>query len=195
MTSEDTATESAETPESPVAETSTKSAPKKTAARKPAARKAASKTTRNSTARKTATKKSAAKKSTGKSYLPDLSGFTLEKSRARLKASADMAQGKIKESADMAQTMVKTVVYAQMGVYGVIYDGVASRIESSRSGIPKQWQTLVKRGEKMQKDFDKSQEELKSKIKDIDLKEEAKKFSSSTKESLSKVTSFGKKAA
>ena len=176
MTIEDTATESAETPESPVAETSAKPAPKKTAARKPAARKAAD--------RKTATKKSAAKKSTGKSYMPDFSRFTLEKSTGRLKASADMAQ-----------TMVKTVVYAQMGVYGVIYDGVASRIENTRAGIPKQWQTLVKRGEKMQKDFDKSQEELKSKIKDIDLKEEAKKFSSSTKESLSKVTSFGKKAA
>lgn len=164
-----------------------KPAVKKTTARKPAAKKPA--------ARKTAAKKAPAKKEEKKPFKLTLSNFKFEDSKAKIKASAGKAQEKFKESADMAQTVVKTVVYAQLGVYGKIYDEFSSRIESTRTEVPKQWDSLVKRGEKIQKDFDKSQDEIKAKIKDIHIKESMEKLKTSTKDSISKVKGFGKKAA
>lgn len=179
---------------------------KKAVAKKPAARKpVAAKTTapkpavKKTAARKPAAKKVAAKAAAKKGFVIPFSTAKLKKSATlaqdKLKTSADKAQVKIKDSADKAQEMIKTVVYAQLGVYGTVYDEVTSRFESTRKEAPKQWGVLIKRGEKFQKDFEKTGEELKSKIKDIDLKDGVEKVKSTCKESLSKVKELGKKAA
>ena len=199
---ETTAETTAETTEAVTKPAAKKPATNKPAARKPAAKKPVAKKTaaavkpavKKTATRKPATKKTATKEE--KSSLKEiLSNLNLEESRAKIKESADKAQEKFKESTDAAQNMVKTVVYAQLGVYSMFYDGVTSRLESTRAEMPKQWGQLVKRGEKVQKGLDKSQDELKSKIKSIDLKNGVETFKSSTKDSLGKIKSFAKKAA
>jgi predicted DNA-binding WGR domain protein len=160
-----------------------------TEAAKPAAKKA---TTRKApvakpAAKKVATRKSAAKKAETKAPAKEAKkGFDALIPSVSLKASKE----KIKESADKAQAIIKNVVYAQLGVYGKVYDEVSSRLESTVEEAPKQWGALVKRGEKVQKDFEKSQSSLKAKIKDG-----VEKVKEGYKDSLEKVKTFGKKAA
>ncbi len=95
----------------------------------------------------------------------------------------------------MAQGAFRTAVYVQLGIYGKVYDELTSRFEATRKEAPKQWSALVNRGEKVRKDFEKSGEDLKSKFRDIDLKDGVKKVKVSYRESLGKVKEFGKKAA
>lgn len=165
-------------------ESTEKSATKKATTRKaPAAKKVSA---RKPVAKKTATKASAKEAKKGfESLIPSVS----------LKASKE----KIKESADKAQALIKNVVYAQLGVYGKVYDEVSSRFEATVEEAPKQWDALVERGEKVQKDFEKSQSSLKAKIKKIDIKSDIKegveKVKEGYKDSLEKVKVFGKKAA
>ena len=183
-----------------------KPAIKKTVAKKPAAKKpvaakavASKPAVKKATTRKPVAKKAAANPAAKKGFVIPISAAKLKESAAlaqdKIKTSADKAQVKIKDSADKAQDMIKTVVYAQLGVYGTVYDEVTSRFESTRKEAPKQWGVLSKRGEKFQKDFEKSGVELKSRLKDIDLKNGVEKVTSSGKESLTKVKELSKKAA
>ena len=64
---------------------------------------------------------------------------------------------------------VKEVVFAQLGVYGRIYDEVNDRVTKARKDAPKQWNELVKRGERVQKDFSKARKDIPSEIrKDVE---------------------------
>lgn len=53
---------------------------------------------------------------------------------------------------DMTSQLRETVV-AGLGVYGKVYDEIQDRVEQLRKDTPKQWDTYVKRGEKLQKDI------------------------------------------
>ena len=143
---------------------------------------------KKATAKKTAAKKAAAKPAAEpkveKAEKFDVKAYF---SKEKLKESGE----KLKESAEKAQDLAKEVVAANLGVYGKIYDEVSARIESGREEAPKQWDELVKRGRQLQSDMEKSQEELKTKIKDselaakikdIDLKGEIKGYADKVKE-------------
>lgn len=65
-------------------------------------------------------------------------------------------------SFDKLGETVKEVAYAQLGIYGKVYDEVNSRVEKARKAAPKRWDTLVKRGEKVQRDFERAQKDLRS---------------------------------
>ncbi len=187
MIDETTAADAVEAVTEEVKATAAKAAPKKTTARKPAAKKVVAK------------KATAAKKEAKKSFDSYFSTSTLKESREKLK-----------ESADKVSDLVKSVAYAQLGVYGKLYDEVSSRVEARRKQAPKQWNELIKRGEKVQKDLEKSQADIKERIQSIDVKAELKggvdkvkesysegfeKVKDSYKETFEKVKGFAKKAA
>ena len=147
-----------------------KSAVKKTA-RKPAAGK--------SVTRKSGSRKTVAKKAGKKGLQAVFPGEFLTSSGA-----------KIKSSSVLVQEMMKSMVYAQLGVYGKVYDGINARVVATRKEAPRQWNALVQRGEKVQKDLEKSGAEIKS-----DLKTGVTRLKGSYQESLDKVRNFASKAA
>lgn len=80
------------------------------------------------------------------------------------KAGAASASHRAKPKLDKASQEVldkmKEIVYAQLGVYGEIYDELNSRMTKVRSESPARWKRLVKRGEQVEKDLAKAREQL-----------------------------------
>jgi len=70
---------------------------------------------------------------------------TARKTAAKRPAARKRAAPKSKVSGTM-----KEVMYAQLGVYGKLYDEVNTRVSRVRKDAPKQWNELVKRGERVQ---------------------------------------------
>lgn len=105
--------------------------------------------------RKTATRKVAARKAAGR------------KTTARKPAAPDRAADSRKRpvAINKVQETVKEVAYAQLGLYGRVYDQVNARMSRVRKDAPKQWGDLVKRGEQVQRDLEKAQKELKRDLK------------------------------
>lgn len=134
------------------------------------------------TANKPATKKTVAKK-------------TADQSSDLLSEKIEAIRDQLKETSDKITDTMKNVAYAQLGIYGRFYDEVSSRIEARRADIPKQWDTLVKRGEEVQKDAEERRKELQQRIKDIDLKADLQVSLEKVKDTLDKVRSYTKKAA
>lgn len=75
--------------------------------------------------------------------------------KAKSKAKSDDRLAKAKET-------VKEAGYVQLGLYGRMYDGVTDRVSKVRKEAPKQWDELVKRGEKVRRDLDKARKDLRS---------------------------------
>lgn len=133
---------------------------------------ASSKPARKVTPRKPAASKTAAKKPAAKKVEVE---STLEKyfSKEQFKE----VQGKVQKSVDKVSDLAKDVVYAQLGLVGKLYDTVNERledlseqVEARRSQAPKQWESLIKRGNAVQKDLEKAQSELKGRVSSFDLK-------------------------
>lgn len=125
------------------------------------------KTETKKVARKPAAKKAAKPAAESKVAFKDY--FTKEK--------VQEAQAKVKESVEKAGDLAKDVVYANLGVYGKLYDTVSERLESlndkvdaTRKQAPKEWDALIKRGTQVQGSLEKAQEDLKAKVKSIDVK-------------------------
>lgn len=75
------------------------------------------------------------------------------------KADADGRLQKVKETA-------KEAALVQLGLYGRMYDEVNERVSKVRKEAPKQWDQLVKRGEKVRNDLDKAQKDMGNKLRD-----------------------------
>lgn len=85
------------------------------------------------------------------------------KAAARKPAAAkSKAKAKSEDRLAKAKETVKEVGYAQLGLYGRMYDEVTDRVSKVRKEAPKQWDGLVKRGEKLRKDIDKAGKDLRS---------------------------------
>lgn len=104
----------------------------------------------------------------------------------------------------------KEVAYAQLGVYGRVYDEVNDRVSQARKDAPKRWDALVKRGEKVQRDIEKAQKDLRSDIEkrqkelrddlkerfgDIDLKGDLEARVEKVREAVEKLTKRVRSAA
>jgi hypothetical protein len=107
--------------------------------------------------RKTATRKAAARKTAGRRTAARKPAATHQATASRKRP---VAIDKLK-----VQETVKEVAYAQLGLYGRVYDEVNARMSRVRRDAPKQWGELVKRGEQVQRDLEKAQKELKRDLK------------------------------
>ena len=92
---------------------------------------------------------------------------TRAKAAPRSRAQRGTAKGKANEHRRTVEDSnarvingMKELVYAQIGLYGQIYDELDARLAKLRADTPKRWQKLVTRGEKMQRDVEKAQAEL-----------------------------------
>lgn len=72
------------------------------------------------------------------------------------------------ESAEMASAKIvdtmKDLVHAQLGAYGEIYDELNARITKAKTETPARYRRLVRRGERVQKDLQKAQADLKKNL-------------------------------
>ena len=59
---------------------------------------------------------------------------------------------------------MKDIVLAQVGVYAEIYDELNSRLTKIRNETPKQWQRLVRRGARVQRDVEQAQADLRENL-------------------------------
>lgn len=85
------------------------------------------------------------------------------KAAARKPAAAkSKAKAKSEDRLAKAKETVKEAGYVQLGLYGRMYDGVTDRVSKVRKEAPKQWDELVKRGEKVRRDLDKARKDLRS---------------------------------
>ena len=94
---------------------------------------------------------------------------------------------------------VKEVAYAQLGICGKFYDELNARVSRARKDAPKQWNELVRRGERVQQDFDKARDDLRSdlkkRVKRIDVKTDFEERFEKVRDRVRKFTDRVKKAA
>ena len=63
---------------------------------------------------------------------------------------------------ERVQDTMKEVAYVQLGIAGRMYDEINARATKARKDAPKQWVSLVKRGERVQRDLEKAGKGLRS---------------------------------
>lgn len=112
---------------------------------------AATATPRKRAARKAAAPKAATRKTAARRASP-------------AKRASRPAVRKPALSIDKVQDVVKEVAYVQLGIAGKVYDEFNTRVARARKDAPKQWDTLVKRGEQVQRDLDKASKVLRRDI-------------------------------
>lgn len=83
-----------------------------------------------------------------------------------------MPAAKKKATASKANFSTRDFAVAGLGVYGKLFDEIQDRVETFRKQAPKQFDGLVKRGEKAQQDLQKAQQELKNRIEGFDIAEQ-----------------------
>lgn len=76
-----------------------------------------------------------------------------------------------KAAAKKPEFTAKNFAIASLGFYGKIFDEIQSRVEDVRKQAPKQFDELVKRGEKAQKELTKSRNEITKSIRDYDMED------------------------
>jgi hypothetical protein len=70
-----------------------------------------------------------------------------------------------KLSLDKVAESAKDVAHAQLGLYGKVYDELNLRISQAREDAPRQWNSLIKRGEQVRRDLDKARRDLRKDLK------------------------------
>ncbi|MFK8020211.1 MAG: hypothetical protein AB8B86_10610 [Pseudomonadales bacterium] len=63
----------------------------------------------------------------------------------------------------------KNLLVASLGFYGKVFDVVMNQVEDAQKTAPKQFDALVKRGEKAQKDLTKAGKSMTKSIRDYDV--------------------------
>jgi len=124
---------------------------------------------------------------------------TKRKPAAKKKPAAKRAAPKAKKPKTARETLdkasdeivdaMKDIVHAQLGVYGEIYDELNSRMDKVRSDAPKQWKSLVKRGEQVQKDLEKARKDLRKNLEKTraDLKKNLEKAQKDLRKKVDKI--------
>ncbi|MGI9287740.1 MAG: hypothetical protein ACR2P1_20315 [Pseudomonadales bacterium] len=79
-------------------------------------------------------------------------------------------QKTLSAAAEDVTNQVQEAATAGLGLYGKVYDEVQDRVAQLRKDAPKQWDTYVKRGEKLQKDINKKIDSSEFSI-NVDMKE------------------------
>jgi FtsZ-binding cell division protein ZapB len=82
---------------------------------------------------------------------------TVQKTAAAQKSTVAKANAKVVDA-------MKDIVLAQMGLYGEIYDELNARLVNARTETPKQWRRLVRRGERVQHDLEKAQDQMRQNL-------------------------------
>jgi len=119
-------------------------------------------TTRKTTTRKPAARKTAATKK------------TVRKTTAKRTTVRKVAPAKPNFKLDNLSDTAREVAYVQLGICGTVYDELNARVSKARKDAPKRWNSLVKRGEQVQRDLEKAQGELQRDLKKRVNKLEAK---------------------
>ena len=83
---------------------------------------------------------------------------------ARSKAKTSTAKGKVDKASSEILDKMKTLVRAQLGLFGEISDELNTRMDKLRTEAPAQWKSLVKRGQQLQKEIDKAQGDLRKNL-------------------------------
>ena len=121
------------------------------------------------------------------------------KATVRKVAAKRVSVSKPVEMIDTMTDAVKEVVYAQLGVYGKVYDEVNSRVSQARKDAPKQWTNLVKRGERVQRDLTQAQKDLakdlKKRVQKLDVKSEIEHRVDMVRNAMNKIKDRVKQAA
>jgi len=65
----------------------------------------------------------------------------------------------------------KNLLVASLGFYGKVFDVVMDRVEDAQKTAPKQFDELVKRGEKAQKELTKAGKKMTKSIRDYDVED------------------------
>jgi hypothetical protein len=100
---------------------------------------------------------------------------------------------------ERVQDTVKEVAYVQLGIAGRVYDEFNARAAKARKDAPKQWDALVKRGEKVQRDLEKAGKELRtdlqSRVDTDEVKARVEQRISQVRKAVSKLSQRVRKAA
>lgn len=168
----------------------------KAAVKKPAA------TARKAIARKRSSAGTVTKKTTV-AKKPSAAKTTTQKELKVLESGVKAIRKRLEVSAEKGTELFKVITYAQLGLYGKFYDDVDNLIEKQRQELPKQFDSLVKRGAKLEEDALTFKKGVSTKIKAYDVKGEAtgllRKKTENIRDiyqhALGKFKSFGRKAA
>jgi hypothetical protein len=102
-------------------------------------------------------------------------------------------------SVEKVQDTVKEVAYVQLGIAGKVYDEFNARVGKARKDAPKLWDSLVKRGEQVQRDLDKARKELtrdlKSRVDTADMKSKLEQRLAKVRKAVNKLGQRVRKAA
>ena len=124
------------------------------------------------------------------------------KTTSTRKPAAAKTKAKTQSQFESVSETMKKAVYAQLGLIGTFYDNVSEirdnvdqQLVKVRKQAPKQWQGLVKRGERVERDLRNTQDELQKRIEEINLIGDFEQNVEKVRESLGKVRDRFSKAA
>ena len=102
-------------------------------------------------------------------------------------------------SIENVQDTVKEVAYVQLGIAGKVYDELNARANKARKDAPKQWVSLVKRGEQVQRDLEKASKglrsDLQSRVDTTEVKARVEKRIEQVRKAVNKLSQRVRKAA